>query len=283
MIDYTKIFSQSLDWSENDGIIENKYKKTVQTAFSKNAQDELYLLEDDSWWFKYRAKCIYNLLKSNITEQTTLFDVGGGNGYTTDFLQRCKYEVALLEPSLGACLNAKKRGIENIICGTLSEEDINEGSLENILLLDVLEHIENDNEFLGLIFKKLKSNGNLLITVPAMPSLWSNEDERAGHYRRYNKHELKKKIENVGFTGLYFNYFFSFLVVPIWVVRKKLCKLKNILQQPQKEGLEKREFVTASGLVNFALRMIECIEMLLLKHNIPIMCGSSIILLVKKP
>ena len=57
--------------------------------------------------------------------------------------------------------------------------------LEQAMLLDVLEHIENDKEFLILIKKKLKINGRLLITVPAFEKLWSSEDDAAGHFRRY--------------------------------------------------------------------------------------------------
>ena len=53
------------------------------------------------------------------------------------------------------------------------------------MYLHVLEHIEDDKNELNEVFKKLKSNGVLIIMVPQHQSLYSNLDKHVGHLRRY--------------------------------------------------------------------------------------------------
>jgi len=80
----------------------------VESKFSDTAQDDLFKLEDTSWWFQYRANVIAQTTQRFFDKEKMIFDVGGGNGYTTYHLQELGYNVALLEPSHGACINAKK-------------------------------------------------------------------------------------------------------------------------------------------------------------------------------
>lgn len=46
-----------------------------------------------------------------------------------------------------------------------------------IVLLDVLEHLEEDTASLQALATKLKASGWLLVTVPAYAWLWSKQDE----------------------------------------------------------------------------------------------------------
>ncbi|CCQ75464.1 putative SAM-dependent methyltransferase (fragment) [Magnetospira sp. QH-2] len=57
-------------------------------------------------------------------------------------------------------------------------------------LLDVLEHIENDQAFLADLVHMAPKGANILITVPAMKSLWSPHDVANHHFRRYEMSEL---------------------------------------------------------------------------------------------
>jgi 2-polyprenyl-3-methyl-5-hydroxy-6-metoxy-1,4-benzoquinol methylase len=68
-----------------------------------------------------------------------------------------------------------------------------------IYLIDVLEHLENDEYFLRCFFEKLKNDGRLFIYVPARMELFSDFDKKIGHYRRYSKKELTLKLLKAGF------------------------------------------------------------------------------------
>ena len=70
------------------------------------------------------------------------------------------------------------------------------GYFDTIILVHVLEHIENDLNALNHLHSLLSPGGMLLIEVPAIKFLYSIHDEMLGHYRRYNKNNLKSAVNN---------------------------------------------------------------------------------------
>ena len=63
---------------------------------------------------------------------------------------------------------------------------------------DVLEHLVEDENTLAQMFDATRPGGGLLVTVPQHRYLWSASDQFAMHQRRYNREELRKKVESVG-------------------------------------------------------------------------------------
>jgi hypothetical protein len=59
-----------------------------------------------------------------------------------------------------------------------------------IVMMDVLEHIEDDSGFLADIGRRSKGQSYFFVTVPAFDSLWSSHDEFLGHFRRYSRQRL---------------------------------------------------------------------------------------------
>ena len=74
------------------------------------------------------------------------------------------------------------------------------GPYDLIYTSNVLEHIPNDLDALKNINELLKSDGSLLIYVPAFMFLYSPADAALGHYRRYSKKELLKKLKLANFS-----------------------------------------------------------------------------------
>ena len=75
--------------------------------------------------------------------------------------------------------------------GITKIRDVAEGRFDIIILLDVIEHIANDVDFLQHnVQPKLAEGGIVLISVPAHPSLFSEHDEFLGHYRRYTRRQI---------------------------------------------------------------------------------------------
>lgn len=64
----------------------------------------------------------------------------------------------------------------------------------------------------------------MLLTVPALMSLWSGNDELNHHYRRYSREELEEKVWAAGFAIEKCSYYNSLLFAPVYVVRK----IKNL-------------------------------------------------------
>lgn len=99
-----------------------------------------------------------------------------------------------------------------------------------VLLMDVIEHIEDDTGFLtGLGARPyIDRETRLLITVPAYQSLFSSHDAFLGHYRRYSNGSLRRLIERSGFKVLDIGYFFGSLlpVRVLQVIKERVLGMK---------------------------------------------------------
>lgn len=169
-------------------------------------------------WEIERARAVGQILTRlySPADLTSVLDVGCGDGYMAFKLRRC-YPAARIE-----CVdtNLKPRQI-----GTLSRHDgavtfhntydsLKKYSCQLILLLDVLEHVGNDQEFLRRIISFARPGGRVLITVPAFQSLFGAHDEFLEHRRRYNRRELLATALQGGLGPIRSGYLFSSLLMP---------------------------------------------------------------------
>lgn len=250
-----------------------------ELSYPEEGYDSLFKVEDNSFWFKHRNQCIEQIIKNYPSVQ--IVDVGGGNGCVAKHLQEKGFHVTLLEPSIKGCMNAEKRGVHNIICGLLDERHVMPNTIDGICLFDVLEHIEDDQAFLTLVRTRMKLEGRLYLTVPALETLWSKEDDEAGHFRRYSILNITRILNNSGFEIEFANYFFSFLYIPIWLVRvvKERFKRKQVSQKvKQKMVMNQHEnyYRRMKRLIDyFTQRELKCLLTKTIKK------GSSLIIVAK--
>jgi SAM-dependent methyltransferase len=188
-------------------------------SYPEESYEVCFEVEESSFWFRHRNRCILELVK-RFPPGGPLFDIGGGNGYVSSVLQSAGYETVLVEPGAAAARNAKiKRGLPDVVCAPFEEAGFHDESLPDAGLFDVLEHIRDDSEFLSNLHTLLRPGGRLYVTVPAYGFLWSDEDTRAGHYRRYTLPTLSRALSGSGFQIEYATYFFSWLMLPIFLFR----------------------------------------------------------------
>jgi hypothetical protein len=92
----------------------------------------------------------------------------------------------------------------------LEDFDGADGSFDGALLLDVLEHIEDDEVFLPAFFgnKVFSEQARFVITCPAFGKLFSRHDFLLGHFRRYSLPELQDTVERAGGMLLESGYIF---------------------------------------------------------------------------
>lgn len=199
-----------------DGIWFSKNQPKI--SYPEEGNDLCYQLEDTSYWFGHRNKNISSLVK-RFNKDDIFFDIGGGNGFVALGLQKDGIDSVLLEPGISGVKHAKDRGLNNLICTTLEEANFEENTINSAGAFDVIEHIENDVEFLKILNKYMKVGGNVYITVPALKFLWSDEDIYAGHFRRYTTKSLEDTLKKAGFEPVYSTYLFSILVLPILLLR----------------------------------------------------------------
>lgn len=156
---------------------------------------ELKLFENAINWKKYFAQFIQSSISGRVLE------CGAGIGSTTKMLNNGTYkEWILLEPDKEMAELLRNKISSNdlpsnckVIEGTISSLQ-NEFCFDTILYIDVLEHIENDNEEIEMAAFCLNDGGHLVILSPAFSSLYSKFDDAIGHYRRYTSKKLRSLL-----------------------------------------------------------------------------------------
>jgi SAM-dependent methyltransferase len=177
-------------------------------------------VEDEHWWFSARRDILEKIIETlKLRRDAAILEVGCGTGGNLPMLAR-HGRVFGLESEPMAIDFARKRGCATIDQGWLPE-DIPFAPLKFDLcvMTDVLEHLEQEIESLAAIRMRLAAGGSLLITVPALPFLWSSHDEAHHHLRRYVKAPLRTLVERAGYRVRYASYFNSILFPPIAALR----------------------------------------------------------------
>jgi SAM-dependent methyltransferase len=155
----------------------------------------------------YRASLLKefsSFLRGNVLE------VGAGIGQITEALLK-KRNIARLvsvEPHPKFCRQLQEKFPRHtIVQGTFADMEPGE-DWDTIMSINVLEHIQDDERELKDYFHCLAKNiGTLCLFVPARMEIYAQLDKDFGHFRRYTKNELRKKLENAGFQIVRLRYY----------------------------------------------------------------------------
>ena len=155
-----------------------------------------------------------------------VLEVGAGLGLVTERLVAAGRRVTALEPdpSLHARIGQRAGGA-TVLNATLATSGL-AGTFDTVLYVNVLEHIEDDTGELVRARRMLRDGGNVVIFVPAMPSLYGTMDAVSGHHRRYRRRELSSVIRSAGLRPVSVRSFDAVGIVPYWlayrVVRRRV-------------------------------------------------------------
>lgn len=187
-------------------------------------------------WEISRFKVVKDLMRNILNNSNlTVLDMGCGDTYFMEQLSTHFPNLKLLgvdsafNDELLQNLNTKFKN-SNIKLFTTLEEAVQDDvtKIDVVLLLDVIEHIEDDISFLKylLSFPEITSNTLFIITVPAYQFLFSSHDIFLKHFRRYDNKKLENNISEAGLESIETGYFFYSLLMPR-MASKLLEKLRK--------------------------------------------------------
>ncbi len=105
--------------------------------------------------------------------------------------------------------------------------------LTTVFSSNMLEHVEDDLQALKRLHAVLGQGGRVVLVLPALKPLFGSLDVELGHYRRYDKEEITRKLTAAGFEVELVRYFnlpgilgwyvngrlFRRRIIPTWQLR----------------------------------------------------------------
>ncbi len=235
-------------------------------------EDDLLLAGRRQWWFRAKAAYVSTALRrTGGAAAGVLVDAGAGAGGVTSLIGWNPEGLVLIE--LNARLAAHARATQGLaaVQGSATPLPIAGNAAAVVLLLDVLEHLADPAAAVDEARRVLAPGGRLVVTVPAMPRLWSRADEALGHRLRFRRAVLEDLLRSAGFDVVLSTHVFSWLVVPVWVERKLFGHGRASL------GLGH-----TSALIDRAALVLTAVERLALgRVRVPL--GTSLLVVARRP
>ena len=145
------------------------------------------------WWWRAREELVLDVLRAlDLPGHAEILDVGCGDGWLFGRLERfgsvrgIEVNRELLDP------DGPHR--DRIHTQPLGHGDYRGWRFDLITALDVIEHIEDAEGAIAQMVRMLRPGGYLLLTIPALMSLWSHHDEINDHYHRYDAHGIRRLL-----------------------------------------------------------------------------------------
>lgn len=237
------------------------------------ANEWFELANPDHFWMQWR----FNVIKSGLAEfpnlltQEKFLEIGCGNGC---FLEQCQEIGARLD---GCDLNyAALEKIKNtkesiFVYNIFDRNKLMLNKYRGVFLLDVIEHIDKEDDFFKAALDHILPGGYVVINVPALNLLFSKYDVVAGHKRRYSKADVLSLFQRHKVQPLIISYW-GLLLLPIAIIRKiylRFIPQHQIIDAGFKSG----------AFVNAVFKLIMKVELVLFKRPI---IGTSIFAIGRK-
>jgi ubiquinone/menaquinone biosynthesis C-methylase UbiE len=235
----------------------------------------LRLSELEGWhfWFVARRDLLATLLRSaNPQGFSRVLDVGCGTGANVSVLRSHARRVVGLDFRPEGILQARQQQSAGalFVQGLATGLPFAAGTFDVVTVLDVLEHVD-DEEALAEIRRVLRPGGAIVISVPAMPWLWSFRDVDAGHVRRYERRGLMALLDRSRLELQRLNYY-QCLLFPLVVAR--VFRRRSAAARDREES--------PAPLLNSVLTWINRAEVLLGRF-VSWPFGSSLVAVCRKP
>jgi SAM-dependent methyltransferase len=207
------------------------------------------------WYYRSKAKAMMKMLGAH--RPLSILDVGAGSGFFS------RYLLANSFAHDACCVDISyPTDSEEIESGKpiYFRRSIESSAADLVLLMDVLEHVDDDVGLLAHYVQKANKGTLFLISVPAFAFLWSEHDVFLEHKRRYQLAQIEQVATNAGLTVKAGSYYFG-SVFPIAAVIRLASQKSTPSTSP------KSQLTLHHPLVNGALGALCSLEIPLMGSN----------------
>jgi len=208
----------------------------------------------DHWYYVSKGRALRRLLRQFTFRE--VLDVGAGSG----IFSRQLLETGIC--SRATCVDPaySREHVEDAdgheICFV---KHVDEPGQDLVLLMDVLEHVEDDVGLLRQYTSSLPEDGLVAITVPAFQFLWSGHDVFLEHHRRYTRRMLHDVVSKAGLEVTTSRFFFGLLFPAVAAMR-----LANGWRVRNRQFEPTSSLKRHGNITNMALTLVHDVERTLL-------------------
>jgi 2-polyprenyl-3-methyl-5-hydroxy-6-metoxy-1,4-benzoquinol methylase len=167
-----------------------------------------------------------------------ILEIGSGIGNISQLVIEEGHTITLSDYNEEYCENLKRKfsqlsNVREVISIDLLDQNfedkysIYKEKFDSVFLLNVIEHIEDDEMAVKNCNYLLKSGGHLILLSPAYSWLYCTFDKQLGHFRRYSLKHLKGLLKKEGLSLLSGNYF-NFTGIVGWFFFGKIMNKKML-------------------------------------------------------
>ena len=231
-----------------------------------------------NWWVRSRHDLVRRLTVDALGQPPRrVLDVGTLDGAllarfgTADIRLGVDYQIAGHARTAGALLDSGHFTKASACLLPFPTE-----SLDAVLSVDVLEHIDEHTVALDEASRVLTPGGVLVLAVPAHEWLRTSRDAYLGHLRRYARRDLKELVQAAGFRIQHSTFF----AMPSMFGLLGLRLLEGVRAIPPNQANNAAQMRT--GRLNAMLYQLATVEATLARVlGLPF--GSSIVIVAVKP
>lgn len=161
------------------------------------------------WYYRAKAQAMADSLEGGSFAH--VLDVGAGSGYFSRWLlvQGRARRATCVDPGYAADRDDAVAGRPIAFRRAVAATDA-----DLVLMMDVLEHVDDDAGLLAQYLDLVAPGVPVLITVPAFQFLWSGHDRFLEHRRRYTAASVGRLVARAGARPLALHYYFG-AVLPV--------------------------------------------------------------------
>jgi len=215
------------------GAASKKNPQNKRDVHSKNISDNVFqTLQTISSSHNYNV-WMYDNIKKYLSGH--VMDIGSGLGDIVQYYTRSNIDSVTLSDYSDQMVAYLKKKFSHLdryfplimdISADNFYPDSAHTSKDTVTCINVLEHIEDDAKALRNMHCLLNKNGRLVLVVPACDQLYGTLDALVGHYRRYDKKELRRVLNEAGFVVTEQRYM-NFLGIFTWFFSGRILKQKK--------------------------------------------------------